>query len=203
MDDGPQDAGNTGSATAADDRLPRSVAVEAARLTTEARRADNAKAARRLRDERAELLAAHGFRSRVREADDVLVCHPAEWVVDGEVRFDAVDETERAVELPLAGAADPDEWEAVEAHNAALVAAVRGRADEHAEVHAANARAFADFVGNHYAKRVERATAEERREFREEYFPRNAWPNDPQRALLDESLELLFSVADTENREAE
>jgi hypothetical protein len=83
----------------------------------------------------------------------------------------------------------------VEAHNASVVDAVAERAGP---VHAANARAFADFMGNHYARRVETATPAELREFLTEYYPRNAWPSDEQRDVVVQSLEATFAVTETE-----
>jgi len=50
-------------------------------------------------------------------------------------------------------------------------------------------------MGNHYARRVETASEPEVREFREDYYPRNVWADEPQRAALDRSLELVFEVA--------
>ncbi|MFB6109241.1 MAG: rnhA operon protein [Haloplanus sp.] len=178
-----------------DAELPEEVVAEAERLTRLARRAvDDAERAAYERD-REETLSAYGFVARVRETDDTLVCHPAEWVEDGTVRVDRVADTDRAAEVSLSGAGDPDDWDEVEAHNAAVVEAV---ADRTGAVHAANARAFADFMGNHYARRVETATADELREFLDEYFPRNAWPSDDQRAAIARSLELLFEAAEAE-----
>jgi hypothetical protein len=65
-------------------------------------------------------------------------------------------------------------------------------------VHAANVRAFADFMGNHYARRVETATPAELREFLTEYYLRNAWPSDEQRDVVVQSLEATFAVTETE-----
>lgn len=196
-----EDGETTGAEPTDDDgrkpetELPERVVEEAERLTKLATASvddDEADAYRADRDER---LAEYDFRARVREDDDTLVLHPEEWLVDGTVRVERIDDTGRAVERSLSGAGDPDDWAAVEEHNAALVAAV---ADEHGEPHAANARAFADFMGNHYARRIEAATADQVREFREEYYPRNAWPSDEQRAVLDRSIELLFDAADAD-----
>ncbi|MFB6281400.1 MAG: rnhA operon protein [Haloferacaceae archaeon] len=176
--------------------LPDDVVAEAERLTRLARRAADPAERAAYEDRRADLLAAHGFEARIREADDALVCYPAGWLDDaGVVRLDRVEDTGRAVEIPLSGPGDPEEWEAVEADNAALVSAVRDAADENAAAHAANARAFADFMSNHYAKRIERATPAEVEEFLAEYYPRNAWPNDRQRELIRASLRLVFEVA--------
>jgi hypothetical protein len=175
--------------------LPREVREEAERLTRLARRAtDDAEAAAYERD-RDRQLADHGFTARIRETDDTLVLHPSEWLDGGVARLDSIEDTERAVEIPLSGSGDPERWDAVEEHNAAVVDDVRDRAGE---VHAATARAFADFMGNHYARRVETATAAELREFLTEYYPRNAWPSDDQRAVVERSLEYVFEATETE-----
>jgi hypothetical protein len=42
---------------------------------------------------------------------------------------------------------------------------------------------------------VEAATTAMREEFLTDYFPRNAWPDDDQRAAVEESLELVTAVA--------
>ena len=178
--------------------LPREVVDAAERLTRLARRAvDDAEAAAYERD-RDERLAEYGFTGRVRESDDTLVCHPAEWLEGETVRMDRIENTDRAVEVSLSGSGDPESWDAVEAHNAEVVEAVAERAGA---VHAANARAFADFMGNHYARRVETATAAELREFLTEYYPRNAWPSDEQRDAVERSLEHVFTVTETDPRD--
>jgi hypothetical protein len=174
--------------------LPDDVREEAVRLTRLARRATDDAEAAAYRERRTDLLDDHGFTARVRESDEVLVLYPSEWVEDGVVRPERVDDVDRGVEIPLAGTQDgDDEWETIETHNAALVEVV---ASEHGPVHAANARAFADFMGNHRASRIESATAGDLREFLEEYYPRNAWPSREQRAVVAHSIELLFEAAD-------
>ena len=175
--------------------LPERVRDEAERLTRLAREAVDDSEREAYLDRRTELLAECEFRARLREGDDTLVLHPEEWIEDGVIRPDRIDDIDRGVEIPLSGPGDPEDWDAVEAHNADLVAAV---GEEHGAVHAANARAFADFMGNHYARRVETADAPEIREFLKEYYPRNAWPSDEQRAVLDRSIELLFDAADAD-----
>jgi hypothetical protein len=175
--------------------LPSDVVAEAERLTRLAREATDPGEADACRRERDELVAANGYTTRLRDDDDTLVLYPAEWVEGGEVRFDRIDDTARAVEVPLSRAGDDDQWEAVEAHNAALVEQVR---EDHGPVHGANARAFADFLGNHYLARVDETTARQVREFLAEYYPRNAWPSDDQRAVIEESLSLLFAAAGVE-----
>jgi hypothetical protein len=178
------------------EELPADVVAEAERLTRLARDAVDPAEREVYTDERATLLEEYGFVPRLRERDDTLVLHPEEWVEDGTVRTGRIEDTDRAAEVSLSGPGDPEEWEEVESHNAALVATVREAADENAAAHAANARAFADFMGNHYAKRIERATADEVREFLAEYYPRNAWPSERERSLVEESLERLFAAAD-------
>ena len=88
-----------------------------------------------------------------------------------------------------------DERDALlEAHNRAIAERVR---EEHGDPHGANAHAFADFMGNHYAKRVEAASPAEREEFLEEYFRRNAWPTEAQRDAVQRSLRLVEEIAES------
>ncbi len=177
--------------------LPDEAVDEAERLTRLARDAvDDAEGAAYLA-ERDELLAEYGYTARVREEKegDVLVCHPSEWKEDGTIRTDRIDDVDRGVERRLSGAGDPDDWETVAERNDALVEAV---AAGHGEAHVANARALADFAGNHYAKPVDELTRAELREFVEEYFPRNAWPSDRQRALVEDSIRLVFEKVDAD-----
>ncbi|WP_255167871.1 DUF7108 family protein [Natrononativus amylolyticus] len=176
------------------EELPEAVIEEAERLTRLERTAVD-EAEREVYDERREtLLEDHEFTARVREegADETLVLHPAEWHADGAIRTDRIEDISRAVEVPLEGTADPDDWEAVEAQNRDLVADVRA---EHGEVHGENVSALADFMGNHYAKPVVSATSRELAEFRREYFVRNAWPSDEQRATIETSIRLAFETA--------
>jgi len=181
-------------ATAEGEELPAAVVEEAERLTRLAREATDDAEREHYEADRADLLAEYGFTARVRREDDgeTLVLHPGEWVDDGLIHPDRVEEIDRAVEVPLSGVGDPDEGDELDARNREVVAAVR---DAHGDVHGDNAAAFADFMGNHYAKPVESATAGEVREFIEEYFPRNAWPDAEQRAAVGESVRLVFEVA--------
>ena len=177
----------------AERELPADVVDEAERLTRHAREAvDDAEQAdaRRARER---LLVDYGFAARVREESEraVLVLHPAEWVVDGTVRTERIDDLDRGIERPLSGVGI-DDWEAVDTHNRELVAAVE-RA--HGPTHGANAAALADFAGNHYSKRIERLTGPELALFLEEYYPRNAWPTDDQRAVVEKSVRLVFEQA--------
>ncbi|WP_324663014.1 DUF7108 family protein [Haloarcula sediminis] len=175
--------------------LPADTRDEAERLTRLARQAVDEGAVATYRDQRAALLDEHDYEARIREEDtgDVLVCYPSEWVEDGVIRPDRVEDTDRGVEIRLSGPGDPDEWNEVEEQNRAVVEAVR---DEHGDAHAATARALADFMGNHYAKPIAEATPAELAEFREEYFPRNVWPTEKQRALLEDSVQLAVEEAE-------
>ena len=174
--------------------LPSEVLDEAERLTVLAREAVDDRERDAYIAERASLLADYEYTARVREEDtgDVLVCHPAEWVVDGVIRPDRVDDIDRGVERRLSGPGDPDEWDAVDEANRAVAAAV---AEAHGPVHGATATALADFMSNHYAKRIDEATPGELDEFKAEYFPRNAWPTSEQRELLDDSVALAVEKA--------
>jgi hypothetical protein len=175
--------------------LPADTVDEAERLTRLAREAVDDAEATAYRAERDQLLDAHGYTSRIRNEDtgDVLVCHPQEWVEDGVIRPELVEDTDRGVEVRLSGPGDPDDWEDIEAQNSRVVEAVR---ETHGAVHGETARALADFMGNHYAKPIAEATEDELREFREQYFPRNAWPTDEQRSLLEKSVRLTVEKAD-------
>ncbi|WP_327051491.1 DUF7108 family protein [Halomicrococcus gelatinilyticus] len=174
--------------------LPDDTVEEAERLTRLARNATDDDEREAYLAERESLLDPHDFTARVRSEDtrDVLVLHPGEWTEDGTIRVERVDDTDRAAEIPLDGPGDPDDWDEVDEHNRAVAAAV---GDAHGDVHGANAAAFADFMSNHYARPVESATDAEVQEFLTEYFPRNAWPTDEQKAVVDESVELVFESA--------
>ena len=177
-----------------DEELPESVVEEAETLTRRARRASDDAEATAYRERRDELLAVYEFTARIRDddGDEVLVCHPAEWVVDGTVRPERIEEIDRAVEVHLDGAGDPDEWEELAKHNEAIARQVR---EHHGEVHGENAAAFAEYMNNHYAKPIERATAREVELFLEDYFVRNVWASDDQEAVVEESVELTLAIA--------
>ena len=175
--------------------LPDDVAERATELTRRAREAvDDAERAAYLEDRDA-LLAEYGYVARVRSEDtrDVLVCHPEEWLGDGVVRVDRIEDTSRAVERPLSGPGEGDDWAAIDAHNREIADRI---AEEFGPTHGATARAFADFMSNHYAKPMEKATPREREEFRTEYLPRNAWPTEEQLSVLDETMAILAEPRD-------
>jgi len=181
--------------------VPAAVADEAERLTRLAREAvdDNEAAARRERCD--DLLAEYGFTARIRDddGDAVLVLHPEEWLVDGVVDIERVDDTDRAVERRLSGTGDGEDWERVAAHNRRVAERVER---EHGRPHGENADALATFASNHYAKPIGKLTPAEREEFLSEYFPRNAWPTAEQSAAVEESVDIVLDVArDAENVE--
>ncbi|RKD94826.1 DUF7108 family protein [Halopiger aswanensis] len=182
-------------AETASEELPDDVVDEAERLAHLERAAVDDNEAEAYAERRDDLLADHDFTSRIREEDDAtLVLHPEEWHDDeaGVIRTDRIDDLSRAVEIPLEGTGDPDDWDDVDAHNRELAAAVR---EEYGDAHGANADILADFVGNHYAKPIESLTGSELREFRTDYYVRNAWPSEEQREVIDESIALVYETA--------
>jgi len=191
------DADGSSDGNDGEKELPEDLITEAERLTRLARDAVEDAEAEAYRADREEHLAEHDFTARIREEDasEVLVLHPSEWVENGTVQVDRIEDTGRAVERRLSGPGEEGEFEAVDAHNREVVAEIRERAGR---VHAENADAFADFMGNHYARRVETATGGEIGEFLEWYFPRNAFPSETQREAVETSLRLVFEVTDRE-----
>ncbi|MCU4973118.1 rnhA operon protein [Halobacteria archaeon AArc-m2/3/4] len=178
------------------DELPEGTIEEAERLTRLARQAIVDREEASYRDRRSTILEDHDFTARVREEStgDVLVLHPEEWhdSDEGVIRTDRIDDVSRAIEVRLEGAGDPDDWEAVDADNRSLVETIRA---EHGDAHGDNADAFADFMGNHYARRMDSATTSEIAEFLEEYYVRNVWSSEEQRAVIEESIGLVFETA--------
>lgn len=174
------------------EQLPEDVIEEVERLTHQARQAVDENARRAYREAREELLAAHDFRARIRDDErDVLVLYPDDWVEDGTVHPERIDDIDRGIELPLEGVLDND-WVTIDAHNTDLAQTVE---TEHGPVHGANAHALATFMSNHYLKPVEEATHEELSEFLTEYYRRNAWPTDDQKEVVRESVRLVFECA--------
>jgi hypothetical protein len=193
-DDGASETADQGEQGGDEGSPPEAVIEEAERLTRLAREAVDDDEAAAYRAERADLLATHDYTDRIREESDgdVLVLYPEEWVEDGLVQTDRIEDIDRGIEVSLEGPGDPEEWSDVADHNRAIVEQVR---EEHGEVHGDNAEAFAEFLSNHYAKPIEGATAAEKETFLAEYFPRNAWPTEEQRVVIEESLSLTFDVA--------
>ena len=174
---------------------PEEVVEEAERLTRLAADAALDEVAEAYRESRERAVREHDFTARVRDEDDTLVLHPDAWLDGDTVRMERVDDTDRAVEVPLSATTGEGTWTDIEAHNADIVDRV---ADTYGQPHADNARAFADFMGNHYLMRMDAATADHCTEFLEEYFPRNAWASAAQQAAVDSSLECVFAVAEAD-----
>lgn len=179
-----------------DDSLPADVIDRAVTLSRQARAAIDENEQAAYLKARSELLVPHEYEARVRTDDtgSTLILYPTEWLDDGTAKVERIEDTDRAVERSLSGPGTGDDWESIDEHNRRIAAAVGER---HGDVHGETAADFAEFISNHYAKRIEEATKDERREFRAEYFPRNAWPTDEQRERLDRSMELVFETADS------
>ncbi|MFB6087295.1 MAG: rnhA operon protein [Haloarculaceae archaeon] len=198
-DDGPASDLRDDPSESDDDRPadtpPERVVEEAERLTRLARDAAVDAEAAAYREDRDSMLADHDYTARVREDDtrDVLVLHPAEWVEDGTIRPDRIENVDRGIELPLSGPGEGDDWAEIDAYNREIVATVR---EEHGDDHAANVTALADFMGNHYAKPIDGATREELEEFLTDYYRRNAWPTPEQRDVVEKSVRLAFEAVD-------
>jgi len=172
--------------------IPERVIDELERVTHRAREAIDESEAAAYREARADLLADHDFTARVRDEDEMLVLYPEEWVEDGTVQMDRIEDIDRGIERPLGSGGEAENWEEVFEHNQEVADAVEA---EHGTVHGANAQAFAEFMSNHRARAVENATEEELKEFLSEYYPRNAWPTDDQEAVVEESVQLVFNYA--------
>ncbi len=187
--DGPEE--NRGGS---DPEVPDEVLDEAERLTRLARDAVDENEAAAYREARADLLADCNFTARVREEERAtLVVYPSEWVVDGTVRPDLIEDVDRGIERPLEGPGETDEWGVVADHNREIAREVTER---HGDVHGANAEALAAFASNHYAKPIDDLTRAERQEFLTEFFPRNAFPSDNQKAVVEESVQLVLESLD-------
>jgi len=101
-----------------DPPLPVDVVTRAVTLTRRLRQAVDDEDRAAFGAERDRLLADHGYVARVREdaAGETLVLYPDEWVDDGVVRVDRVEDTGRAVERSLSGVGS-DDWDDVAAHH--------------------------------------------------------------------------------------
>ncbi|MDY6780911.1 MAG: rnhA operon protein [Halobacteria archaeon] len=150
-----------------------------------------------LLDERDEMVEERGYRARVREEDSTLVLYPDDWVEDGEVVVERIDDTDEAVEVPLRRGGE--EYDDVRDTNDEILG---GFEEEFDEKHFVNARAFAEFCENHHTVPVERVTAEHVDEFLAEYYPRNVWVHDETEEVVEESLRLLLDYVDTDTEEA-
>ena len=177
------------------EQLPHALRTQLRELALEERHATDEDIGQRARERRSELLKRHGYASRIREDEHgaVLVCYPETWMADGELVPAAVEDTDRAVEIPLSGAGDPDDWAELAAHNDAIARSV---AERHGRDHGENAMAFATFMNNHRARPIDTAGPDDVREFLAEYYPRNAWPSDQQAKIVEDSIALTRELAD-------
>ena len=175
--------------------LPTGVIDRAEQLTRQARNAVDENEREAYLRERRSLLDEHDYRARIRAEDDrdILVLYPGDWVEDGTVRPARIENIDRGIERPLSGVGDGS-FEAVDAHNRELVAAVER---EHGPDHGANVDTLADFAGNHYKKPIEELSAAEVTLFLEEYYPRNVWPTATQQSLIEQSVRLAFKMSGT------
>jgi hypothetical protein len=195
----PAETGDGGNEERVPD-IPADAVDEAERLTRLARAAERrdddaaAEEASVYRERREELVTDHDYETRIRDEDDTLVLYPEEWLEDGVVQLDRVENTDRGVEVTLSGPGDPERWQEIADHNDDLVDAVAEAAPEHE----ANARALATFASNHYAKPAEKLTAEEVQVFLDDYYPRNAWPSEADASLIEASVRKLFVAAGAE-----
>lgn len=178
------------------DTLPQSIQSLARQFARQEHGATPTEAAT-LRARREALLEEYGFHSRIREDErgSVLVCYPSEWIDDGTVVRSAIDDIDRAVEIPLFGGPDQASWTELAEANTRLATRVR---EEHGDIHGENAEAFVEFMNNHRSRPVSTAEEDDIREFLAEYYPRNAWPSDEEKAVVEESIELLLAVARSE-----
>jgi hypothetical protein len=174
-----------------EDPLPEEIQERATTLTRHARRTGDPAATERYREEREALLAEHDYTARVRESDATLVLHPEEWIEDGTVRPDRIECTGDAVEIPLDG--PDDDWAVVDRHNRRVADRVDA---EYGAAHAATASALADYAGNHHESRIDHLTDAQLDRFLKEYFPRNAWPSDEQREVLEESVAVALEISE-------
>jgi hypothetical protein len=129
-----------------------------------------------------------GYRWRMREADNTLVCVPAGWYSDGVVDPARVDPAE-AIEIACAPSATG--YDAVAAANAEVAAAVSAA---YGPVHGENAAAVARFMSAHLRRPIATMTAADRAGF-EEFYRRNVWPSDDARAVCDASVRVTLQLA--------
>ncbi len=169
--------------------IPEETIEEVTRLTRVARDGTDEVAAA-ARERREALLAKHDYVARERDADDTLVCYPDDWIVDGTVEIDRIDDTDRAIERPLL--TSNADWEPIDARNREVVEQVT---DEWGPLHGENVRAFADFCSNHYGVTIAESSDTHTQEFLTEYYPRNAWPSDAQRTVVEKSIRIALDCA--------
>jgi len=160
--------------------LPDSAVETVATLTRRARRGDEGAIA-----ERDALLDRHGYAASIE--NDALRLYPADWGVDSSIDTDQFS-TDAVVRIQLGR----DDLDAIAPSNRPAADRV---ADQYGDPHGATADAFATYMNNHHAARIDAATKRQVERFRDEYFVRNVWPTAEQRSCIDDSLDHVFDVA--------
>jgi len=194
IDSGSADTNSTDNAADDAEPLPDAVVDDAERLTRLARQAADESERKAYRADRDETLAAHDYTARVRDEDDTLVLYPDEWLDGDTVELDRIDDTDRAVEIPL--------WAAATTRGPLLRPTTPRLSRLSARLTGRFTRPTPGRLRISWAtitvdeSRLRRLTISS--EFREEYYPRNVWADADQQAAVDASLEYLFAVADTE-----
>lgn len=167
--------------------LDESTIERARQLTKRARAISDEDAAQRIRAVRDRLLDRWEYRAREREDDTgvYLILYPTAWLGDGGIDVDAIEDIDRAEEVPLERGDKERTWESIHSNNMSVATAIERK---YGPVHGKTARDFGTYLSNHHLLRIEEATANEFEDFRTEYFPRNCWPSEEQAALLERSL---------------
>lgn len=176
-----------------DKPIPEDIVDKSISLTLRSRNITDENTSEELLKKRDNMLKRYDYTARVREEDDTLVLYPSNWLnkEGGKINLREIEDTGNAVEVSLSGPNKDANWEDIEKANSRIVSKVR---DEYTDAYAANIRAFADFMGNYYLKKVTEATQEEKTEFKEEYYPRNVWPTEEQLSSLEDSIDILESI---------
>lgn len=174
--------------------VPEPIVEEVLRYTQRAREAEEDDRTEAILEARNQVLDPYDFEIRVREeTHDVLVLYPAEWIEDGTVVMEHIEDTDRAIERPLEGTGVGETWDEVYEHNKVIAQRVRA---EFGDDHGANAAALAEYMSNHYLKPIEEATRGELEEFLTEYYPRNVWPTADQKRVVRQSVQFVYDCLD-------
>ncbi|MFB6198554.1 MAG: rnhA operon protein, partial [Halobacteriaceae archaeon] len=175
------------------DDIPPEDVDKIVRLTKLSLRATDPDEAEAYREHRDSIAEDHEYLVRLRDGDTV-ICHPEEWLDDeGKIKMNAIDDTDRAIEREFDTGRADESWERIDSHNKDIARRVF---EEYGATHGENAKAFADYMSNHVAKRVEDASSTEIDVFLRDYYPRNAWPSDEQRTLVVKSIRHMLEIAE-------
>ncbi|XGI83882.1 rnhA operon protein [Halorutilales archaeon Cl-col2-1] len=138
-----------------------------------------------------ELAAENGFVARLRD-DETLVLYPDDWVVDGEVDVERIEDTDRAHEIPLSEKGES--WEDVHSYNSDVIEEL-SEMEEVTETEVSNAEYFVEFLENHYILPVDEVSQKHVREFLEDYYPRNVWSSPNEEETVKKSVRKLLEAA--------